>query len=103
MISVVGQEFWGPYVEEWAVPPVERAKRNAEKQSFFARLGTPIVRMIVLKGESVLHRREDNNLYRSCSTLDAVELHPIPEPRRELRTSEPDDGPHPAQAREFSL
>ncbi|KAL8276564.1 hypothetical protein RQP46_011054 [Phenoliferia psychrophenolica] len=42
-------DFWGPYVEEWAVPPLERAKRSAEKQSFFSRLGSPIVRMIVLK------------------------------------------------------
>ena len=34
------------------MPPFERAKRNAEKQKFFARLGTPIIRLIVLKGAS---------------------------------------------------
>ncbi|KAI5480034.1 hypothetical protein MNV49_001999 [Pseudohyphozyma bogoriensis] len=42
-------DFWGPYVEEWSVPPIERAKRNAEKQTFFARLGTPLVRTVLLK------------------------------------------------------
>ncbi|KAK4053567.1 hypothetical protein OIV83_001735 [Microbotryomycetes sp. JL201] len=41
--------FWQPYFEEWAVPPVERAKRAAEKQAFYRRLTSPIVRMVVLK------------------------------------------------------
>ncbi|KAK4700469.1 hypothetical protein P7C70_g5776, partial [Phenoliferia sp. Uapishka_3] len=44
-----GSDFWQPYTEEWAIPPVERAKRSLEKQSFFNRLGTPVVRMILLK------------------------------------------------------
>lgn len=46
-----GQEFWGPYVEEWKVPPVERAKRASEKQSFYARLASPVVRLVIIKGK----------------------------------------------------
>ncbi|KAM0788628.1 hypothetical protein ACM66B_001747 [Microbotryomycetes sp. NB124-2] len=41
--------FWQPYFEEWAVPPIERAKRASEKQAFYTRLTSPIVRMVVLK------------------------------------------------------
>ncbi|KAM0754703.1 hypothetical protein T439DRAFT_119710 [Meredithblackwellia eburnea MCA 4105] len=44
-----GPEFWQPYFEEWSVPPIERAQRNAEKQKFFNRLGTPLARLIILK------------------------------------------------------
>ncbi|GAA6034454.1 hypothetical protein JCM8097_002733 [Rhodosporidiobolus ruineniae] len=42
-------EFWGPYVEEWKVPPVERAQRAAEKQNFYTKLSTPLVRVVLLK------------------------------------------------------
>ncbi|SCV67700.1 BQ2448_5311 [Microbotryum intermedium] len=42
-------EFWQPYVEEWAKPPVERAKRNSQKQAFYLRLASPLVRMFVLR------------------------------------------------------
>lgn len=42
-------EFWQPYVEEWKVPPYERAQRGAERQSFYKKLASPIFRMIVLR------------------------------------------------------
>ncbi|BGP54617.1 hypothetical protein JCM8202v2_002204 [Rhodotorula sphaerocarpa] len=42
-------DWWQPYTEEWAVPPLERASRSAEKQSFYTRLASPLVRMILLK------------------------------------------------------
>ncbi|GAA5961832.1 hypothetical protein JCM3765_004088 [Sporobolomyces pararoseus] len=42
-------EFWGPYVEEWKAPPFERAKRSAERQSFYKKLTSPIFRMLVLR------------------------------------------------------
>ncbi|GAA5882677.1 hypothetical protein JCM3774_002809 [Rhodotorula dairenensis] len=42
-------DWWQPYTEEWLVPPVERATRAAEKQSFYTRLSSPIVRMLLFK------------------------------------------------------
>ncbi|GAA5913927.1 uncharacterized protein JCM6883_000120 [Sporobolomyces salmoneus] len=42
-------EFWQPYVEEWKVPPFDRAKRSAERQSFYKKLASPIFRMLVLR------------------------------------------------------
>ncbi|GJN87655.1 hypothetical protein Rhopal_000610-T1 [Rhodotorula paludigena] len=42
-------DFWQPYTEEWLVPPVERARRAAEKQSFYVRLSSPLVRTVLLK------------------------------------------------------
>ncbi|GAA5888528.1 hypothetical protein JCM5296_001058 [Sporobolomyces johnsonii] len=42
-------DFWQPYVEEWAVPPIERAKRSSERQSFYVRLATPLVRIVLLR------------------------------------------------------
>ncbi|GAA5975380.1 hypothetical protein JCM10908_005144 [Rhodotorula pacifica] len=42
-------DWWQPYTEEWLVPPVERASRAAEKQSFYSRLSSPLVRMLLLK------------------------------------------------------
>ncbi|GAA6013052.1 hypothetical protein JCM11491_000953 [Sporobolomyces phaffii] len=42
-------EFWGPYVEEWRVPPYERARRNGERQSFYMKLASPLFRMLVLR------------------------------------------------------
>lgn len=32
------------------MPPVERARRAAEKQSFYVRLSSPLVRTVLLKG-----------------------------------------------------
>ncbi|ORY73220.1 hypothetical protein BCR35DRAFT_293795 [Leucosporidium creatinivorum] len=43
------QDFWGPYVEEWRVPPIERAQRAAQKASFYDRLASPLVRLAVIK------------------------------------------------------
>ncbi|GAA5837106.1 hypothetical protein JCM11251_005256 [Rhodosporidiobolus azoricus] len=42
-------DWWQPYVEEWKVPPVERASRASEKQNFYTKLSTPLVRIILLK------------------------------------------------------
>ncbi|GAA5900318.1 hypothetical protein JCM6882_002305 [Rhodosporidiobolus microsporus] len=42
-------EWWEPYHEEWKVPPVERAARAAEKQNFYTKLLTPLVRVVLLK------------------------------------------------------
>ncbi|GAA5944102.1 hypothetical protein JCM3775_003901 [Rhodotorula graminis] len=42
-------DFWQPYTEEWLVPPVERAKRAGEKQSFYMRLSSPLMRIVLLR------------------------------------------------------
>ncbi|CEQ41394.1 SPOSA6832_03125 [Sporobolomyces salmonicolor] len=42
-------DFWQPYVEEWAVPPIDRAKRSSERQSFYVRLASPLVRIVLLR------------------------------------------------------
>ncbi|BGO96901.1 hypothetical protein NBRC10513v2_002616 [Rhodotorula toruloides] len=42
-------DWWQPYTEEWLVPPVDRAKRAAEKQSFYVRLSSPLVRIVLLR------------------------------------------------------
>ncbi|BGP23656.1 hypothetical protein JCM10295v2_002557 [Rhodotorula toruloides] len=42
-------DWWQPYIEEWRVPPVDRAKRASEKQSFYARLSSPLVRIVLLR------------------------------------------------------
>jgi hypothetical protein len=43
------KDFWIPYVEEWSVPPVQRAERAIEKSGWYARLATPLVRMLVVR------------------------------------------------------
>lgn len=42
-------EWWTDYYEEWEEPPTQRAMQAAKRQSLYARLATPIVRMVVLK------------------------------------------------------
>jgi hypothetical protein len=42
--------FWTPYCEEWLVPPTERARRAAGKASWYGKLASPLVRMLVVKG-----------------------------------------------------
>lgn len=42
--------WWGGYEEEWLVPPVAKAARAAEKQGFYTKLSTPLVRVVLLKG-----------------------------------------------------
>ncbi|GAA6060717.1 hypothetical protein JCM10212_003338 [Sporobolomyces blumeae] len=42
-------DFWQPYHEEWKVPPLERASRSSERQSFYQKLSTPLFRIIVLR------------------------------------------------------
>ena len=44
-------DFWKPYFEEWELPPVERAQRSLLRQSWYAKLSGPLVRMLVLKGK----------------------------------------------------
>ncbi|KAH8918141.1 hypothetical protein BT69DRAFT_1354129 [Atractiella rhizophila] len=36
--------FWGPYIEEWALPPVRRAEHAKQKISFYTKLSGPLVR-----------------------------------------------------------
>lgn len=43
------QEWWTPYVEEWEEPPVEKARKNAQKQKLYVRLATPLVRIFLLR------------------------------------------------------
>lgn len=43
-------DWWQPYTEEWLVPPVERAKRVSEKQAFYVRLSSPLVKIVLLRG-----------------------------------------------------
>lgn len=45
-------EFWSSYVEEWAVPPVEKAATRLEKKVWYERLSGPLIRMFVLKSKS---------------------------------------------------
>lgn len=52
LVRGLAVEFWGNYVEEWKVPPIERAKRSSERQSFYQKLASPIFQMFVLRGES---------------------------------------------------
>lgn len=47
-------EWWSPYCEEWLVPPFERAQRAMQKQSWYARAASPLIRMLVVKGAPVL-------------------------------------------------
>lgn len=49
-----GADFWEPYFEEWAVPPIERARRASEKQAFYMRLASPVVRIVLLRGEPIM-------------------------------------------------
>lgn len=55
--AVADAAFWGPYVEEWKVPPIERAERFAQKQPFYAKLAGPIFRLVILKGASCFSGR----------------------------------------------
>jgi len=57
LLDLTALEFWQPYVEEWKVPPFDRAKRSAERQSFYKKLASPIFRMLVLRGELTSGRK----------------------------------------------
>lgn len=52
--SLAAADFWQPYTEEWREPPIERAKRAGEKQSFYMRLSSPLMRIVLLRGASSL-------------------------------------------------
>ncbi|GAA95833.1 uncharacterized protein L969DRAFT_18258 [Mixia osmundae IAM 14324] len=41
--------FWQPYVEEWKEPPIDRARRAAQKSSFYSRLSSPLIRIFITK------------------------------------------------------
>lgn len=41
--------FWQPYVEEWAEPPIARAKRASEKAEWYEKLTSPLVKMVFLR------------------------------------------------------
>lgn len=44
-------DWWTEYVEEWEEPPTQKAIKNSKKQAFYLKLATPLLRMVVLKGE----------------------------------------------------
>ncbi|KAL7006823.1 hypothetical protein EMMF5_003709 [Cystobasidiomycetes sp. EMM_F5] len=44
-----GPEFWQPYVEEWAIPPIDRSKRSLLRQGFLQQSRNPIVRILISK------------------------------------------------------
>ena len=43
--------FWGPYIEEWSIPPIERATRSLQRKSFLEKAGNPLVRFVISKGK----------------------------------------------------
>lgn len=47
-----GPEFWQPYVEEWAIPPIDRSKRSLLRQGFLQQSRNPIVRILISKCRS---------------------------------------------------
>ena len=64
-------DFWKPYFEEWELPPVERAQRSLLRQSWYAKLSGPLVRMLVLKGASRFHFRQTAALTRQISQVSS--------------------------------
>ncbi|PWN44972.1 hypothetical protein IE81DRAFT_298049 [Ceraceosorus guamensis] len=44
-----GDDWWTPYFEEWAEPPLAKAEKNAKKQAIYMRLASPLIRIFVLK------------------------------------------------------
>ena len=74
------------------MPPIERAKRAGEKQSFYMRLSSPLMRIVLLRGASRLipltsARRSpaDDALLPPRSSPHAAQLHPWAQPRRHER------------------
>ena len=47
------KSFWIPYVEEWKVPPIERAQRSMERKGFLMKAGNPWFRLLLMRGQSV--------------------------------------------------
>ena len=45
--------FWGPYVEEWSIPPVARASRSIQRKGFLEQAGSPLTKF-VLRSECVI-------------------------------------------------
>ena len=90
--SPAAADFWQPYIEEWRVPPIERAKRAGEKQSFYMRLSSPLMRIVLLRGASRLlplslacRSPADDALFPPRSSPYAAQLHPRAQPRRHER------------------
>lgn len=104
---VAGAEFWGPYVEEWKVPPIERAERFAQKQPFYAKLAGPIFRLVILKGAcfAARRRRRKSSLTPClhCSPPYATQLCSIPEYDRFGGPTEPQPKSNDPSARERSF
>ncbi|KAI8453200.1 hypothetical protein BY996DRAFT_8501005, partial [Phakopsora pachyrhizi] len=44
-----GDDFWMGYVEEWEVPPVEKARRRISKRRWYRTLASPLIRIVLLK------------------------------------------------------
>lgn len=44
-------DFWQPYVEEWKVPPFERARRSAQRQGFLMQANNRFVRLAIFKSK----------------------------------------------------
>jgi hypothetical protein len=47
------QSFWIPYVEEWKVPPIDRAQRSMERKSFLMTAGNPWLKLFLLRGKLI--------------------------------------------------
>jgi hypothetical protein len=67
--------WWGEYEEEWLEPPVGKAQRAAEKQGFYQKLSTPLVRVVLLKG--AFSRSSSLSLSANLRSLRAVLLTPL--------------------------
>lgn len=42
-------DWWTDYYEEWEEPPTQKALKGAQKQSFYTKLATPLLRFFVFK------------------------------------------------------
>lgn len=49
------KSFWIPYVEEWKIPPVERAQRSLERKGFLMKADNPWLKLILLRCKPDLH------------------------------------------------
>lgn len=45
-------DWWTEYVEEFSNPPTQKAIKGAKKQGLYLKLASPMIRFVILKGES---------------------------------------------------
>lgn len=72
------KSFWIPYVEEWKVPPTERAKRSMERKGFLMKAGNPWIKLLIMRSTWPNSAPDLASANRKPSPASTARLHTLP-------------------------